>query len=62
MLSPLINWLRHSVLSKLLDKFNRVSIIRLLSFIIIIDRYSSIIMAQKLRMEKMEKIQKIVGT
>jgi hypothetical protein len=62
MLSPLINWLRHSVLSKLLDKFNRVSIIRLLSFIIIIDRYNSIIMAQKLRMEKMEKIQKIVGT
>jgi hypothetical protein len=50
------------VLSKLLDKFNRVSIIRLLSFIIIIDRYNSIIMAQKLRMEKMEKIQKIVGT
>jgi hypothetical protein len=45
-----------------LDKFNRVSIIRLLSFIIIIDRYNSIIMAQKLRMEKMEKIQKIVGT
>jgi hypothetical protein len=62
MLSPLINWLRHSVLSKLLDKFNRVSIIRLLSFIIIIDRYSSIIMAQKLRMVKMERIQKIVGT
>jgi hypothetical protein len=62
MLSPLINWLRHSVLSKLLDKFNRVSIIRLLSFIIIIDRYNSIIMAQKLRMEKMERIQKIVGT
>jgi hypothetical protein len=62
MLSPLINWLRHSVLSKLLDKFNRVSIIRLLSFIIIIDRYSSIIMAQKLRMEKMERIPKIVGT
>jgi hypothetical protein len=62
MLSPLINWLRHSVLSKLLDKFNRVSIIRLLSFIIIIDRYSSIIMAQKLRMEKMERILKIVGT
>lgn len=62
MLSPLINWLRHSVLSKLLDKFNRVSIIRLLNFIIIIDRYNSIIMAQKLRMEKMERIQKIVGT
>jgi hypothetical protein len=62
MLSPLINWLRHSVLSKLLDKFNRVSIIRLLSFIIIIDRYNSIIMAQKLRMAKMERIQKIVGT
>jgi hypothetical protein len=62
MLSPLINWLRHSVLSKLLDKFNRVSIIRLLSFIIIIDRYNSIIMAQKLRMEKMERILKIVGT
>jgi hypothetical protein len=62
MLSPLINWLRHSVLSKLLDKFNRVSIIRLLSFIIIIDRYNSIIMAQKPRMEKMERILKIVGT
>ena len=62
MLSPLINWLRHSVLSKLLDKFNRVSIIRQLNFIIIIDRYNSIIMAQKLRMEKMERIQKIVGT
>jgi hypothetical protein len=45
-----------------LDKFNKVSIIRLLSFIIIIDRYSSIIMAQKLRMEKMERILKIVGT
>jgi hypothetical protein len=45
-----------------LDKFNRVSIIKPLSFIIIIDRYSSIIMAQKLRMEKMERIQKIVGT
>jgi hypothetical protein len=45
-----------------LDKFNRVSIIRLLSFIIIIDRYNSIIMAQKPRMEKMERILKIVGT
>jgi hypothetical protein len=50
------------VLSKLLDKFNRVSIIRLLSFIITIDRYNSITMAQKLRMEKMERILKIVGT
>jgi hypothetical protein len=45
-----------------LDKFNRVSIIKLLSFIIIIDRYNSIIMGQKPRMEKMERILKIAGT
>jgi hypothetical protein len=58
----LINWHRHSGLSKLLDKFNRASIIKLHSFIIIIDRSINNIMVPKQRMEKMERIQKIVET
>jgi hypothetical protein len=58
----LTSWRRHSGLSRLLDKFNRASIIKLHSFIIIIDRYTSIIMVRRQRMEKMERIQKIVET
>jgi hypothetical protein len=60
MLSLLTSWHRLRGLSKLWVKFNRASIIRLLSFIIIIGRFISIIMAQRLRMERMERILRTV--